>query len=66
MSRSRILAVDIIADQARHIEQDAQREAASRLHAGRVYEPQPSDPLKFPWYALGSELVPMPKDGVFP
>lgn len=63
MSRIERVNVLIVDREDRRIqrEQDA-IEAGKRP---RVWEPA-SDPRKFPWYALGGELLPMPKDGLFP
>ena len=43
-----------------------QRENDAREAKKRVWEPGASDPLKFPWYASGGELIPMPEGGLFP
>lgn len=53
---------DIIAEnELRRIEDEA-RAAQESAAPKREYKPRMDDPLKFPYYALGSELVPFPQE----
>jgi len=59
MSRIEAVNLSIVDREDKRIQKEATEGAGRKA---RTFAYGSSDPLKFPWYALGSELLPMPRD----
>lgn len=66
MSRSRAVKHRIEEVNTLMIDREDRRIRRESDEGRAVRDFPPSDPLKFPWFAIGGELHPMPKDGLFP